>query len=715
MGNYTDINLCNYINLIKGCFLFYFHPPEYTFSNSFESFTLGFRFDLRTVCILTLPVLLFGNMQISYTRSPLKLNIRSIFLILFIIITTAICILFLKNNKAGSVIILSVPLVMMILFWLLFTIKILDPFKNRTAEYFWKIYIVFMTVFINLFYAVDFLHFDYLHQRLNASVLNYTEDAKISLSMVWQTYPVIKMFLEILISCLLFYSIIKLTYNSVSKRKFLPSIFSAVFSFFIIILMIFGIFGRLSQYPLRWSDAFAFGDDFKANLALNPVQSFFSSLQYRHSGYNKEKVISAYPFMAAYLGVDKPNITNLNFQRNSGYTDTTASKPNVIIVICESFSAYKSSMYGNPLNTTPYFNSLCRQGIFFERCFTPAYGTARGVWAVITGIPDVESPNTASRNPAIVDQHTIINDMTGYEKYYFLGGSSSWANIRGLLTNNIKGLHLYEEGSFKSKSVDVWGISDKHLFLESNDILKTQKKPFIAVIQTSDNHRPYTIPSEDRSEFKILTYAPDTLKKYGFSSSEELNAFRYTDFCYSKFMETAKNESYFSNTIFVFVGDHGIRGDAGNMFPKCWTEFGVTTQHVPLLFYSPSLLKPEKVTRTCSQTDILPTVASLIHLPIYNMGMGKNIIGNNNVQNVKFPNHAFLFDPDLNQIGMMTDQYCYIKNLITGKEKIASSLNNLPLSEDSATKRDKNELRELTVDWYETAKYMLAHNNKIQK
>ena len=34
-------------------------------------------------------------------------------------------------------------------------------------------------------------------------------------------------------------------------------------------------------------------------------------------------------------------------------------------------------------------------------------------------------------------------------------------------------------------------------------------------------------------------------------------------FGYQKFFEAASKEPYFKNTIFVFVGDHGIRGDAG--------------------------------------------------------------------------------------------------------------------------------------------------------
>src|SRR5690606_3065020 len=83
------------------------------------------------------------------------------------------------------------------------------------------------------------------------------------------------------------------------------------------------------------------------------------------------------------------------------------SQPNVILVVCESFSMYKSSMSGNPLNSTPYFNELCNQGIFFERCFSPTFGTARGVFAIITGIPDVQLSTFATRNEATVKQRTI--------------------------------------------------------------------------------------------------------------------------------------------------------------------------------------------------------------------------------------------------------------------------------------------------------------------
>ena len=53
----------------------------------------------------------------------------------------------------------------------------------------------FLIVF---FYSVDFAHYSYLSQRLNASVLNYLADTGISASMVWQTYPVIRILLVLI-------------------------------------------------------------------------------------------------------------------------------------------------------------------------------------------------------------------------------------------------------------------------------------------------------------------------------------------------------------------------------------------------------------------------------------------------------------------------------------------------------------------------------------
>ncbi len=415
--------------------------------------------------------------------------------------------------------------------------------------------------------------------------------------------------------------------------------------------------------------------------------------------------------MAQYLGIDNTDSTTLNYKRIFN-AQPAVNTPNIVVVICESFSAYKSSMWGNPLNTTPYFNEMCKEGIFFDRCFTPAYGTARGVWAVVTGIPDVEYQNTASRNPAAVDQHTIINDYKGYDKFYFLGGSLSWANIRGLLTNNITGLHLYEEDSHKAKTVDVWGISDKNLFLEANGVFKEQTQPFFAVIQTADNHRPYTIPDEDKGAFQLKKYSDDSLRRFGFQSNEELNAFRYTDFSYETFIEAAKKEKYFNNTIFVFVGDHGIRGDAGNYVSKSMVGRWINYPACSIAFLFTGIAYAKRITKTCSQLDLLPSATALAHIPFINTTLGKNLFDTVHKNPARFKNSAFLFDPDIKQIGIVTDEYCYVHNLLSGTEDFRSSRSDSLLAQTPAVARRPKGNKNIAQAYYETARYMMLNNFK---
>jgi phosphoglycerol transferase MdoB-like AlkP superfamily enzyme len=413
-------------------------------------------------------------------------------------------------------------------------------------------------------------------------------------------------------------------------------------------------------------------------------------------------VKAALPVLAPYFGWDN----GYERVRSGG----PGPKPNVVVVICESFSAYKSSMWGNPLNTTPFFDSLSRRGLFFDHCFTPSYGTARGVWAVVTGIPDVApATSTSSRNPAAVDQHTIINDFEGYQKYYFLGGSTSWANIRGLLTNNIRGLHLYEQDDYRAPKVDVWGISDKNLFLEATRVLKGQREPFLAIIQTADNHRPYTIPTEDQAVFHSIQVSRDSLERCGFASNEEMNAFRYTDFGYRTFIEAAAKEKFFSNTIFLFVGDHGIPGDAGDLFPRAWTEDRLTAEHVPLLIYSPGMAVGERFSFDCSQVDVLPTLAGLCHIPYSNTTIGRDILDTVRYRGKEM---SFIYDPDQAYIGLVKGGYFYRRGLITGKVEMASMTDNSAVSPEVMRGPIGQEMSRLSSGLYETSRYMLLKNKK---
>lgn len=585
-----------------------------------------------------------------------------------------------------------------------------SPFYSERLKKFWTFYLGILTLLVLFFYGADFGQFAYINARLNADALIFAEDPQESLQMVWQSYPVIWILIGLFGSVLMVIWMFRKTHVGVEGKNVNVHKFTYRRRWHLAALLILGwfMYGFFTAKPLNFFRAFSLNDEFKSNLALNPLQNFFTTLRFRDPDYNT-RAKEYYPVMSRFLNLPQEGALAGKYTRiiQPG-SKALECQPNIVLVICESFSMYKSSMSGNSLNSTPYFNELCKQGIFFERCFSPTFGTARGVFATLTGVPDVQLSKFATRNEASVNQRTIINDFEGYEKFYFLGGRSQFNNFGGLI-KNINNVKVYEEGSYESKKLNVWGISDKDLFMEANKVIANQSKPFFAIIQTADNHRPYNIPEED-SDFVNKVIPEEELLINGFESLKEYNAFAYTDYCFKKFIESAKKEAYFNNTIFVFVGDHGIEGNAEATYPKAWTEQRLTDEHIPLLFYAPYLLNPALHTEPVSQIDVLPTIAGMLQQPYINSTLGRNLLNP-----IKKENAAFIIYHAPGWIGVVSDDYFYRKNIRINKEELVPVKHNLPALTKQKEDSLKKHLSELTSAMYETARWMLLNNKNEKK
>lgn len=584
----------------------------------------------------------------------------------------------------------------------------LSPFYASQNKKWWTWYLAIITFIVFFFFAADFGSFSYNQTRLDAGAMNFVEDPGISLRMMWQTYPLVWMVLGLVIAVLLFrWMYHKSHWRVINQTEGLGIPYRR--KFFIITTLIFCVFvyGRLAWTPLTWQQSFVFRDNFKSYLALNPLQNFFATLRLRRPEFNEKKARDAFPLMKDWMGLPASN--NFSYRRTIvPGSNALESHPNVVLVMCESFSMYKSSMSGNPLNTTPYFNSLCENGIFFERCFSPHFSTARGLFAIVTGIPDAQLFRFSTRNPLAISQHTIIDNFEGYSKHYFLGGDPEFSNFEGLL-KNIDGLQMHTGDSLRYPKVNVWGISDHDLFTEANRVFSRETKPFFAIVQTSDNHRPYTIPPLDTTDFKRSFMPDEQLKQYGFESVDEYNTFRYADYCFRKFIEAAEKEPYFHNTIFVFVGDHGVAGNADKMYPAAWTDHRLTDEHVPLLFYAPYLLKPQKRSEVVSQIDVLPTIAGMIQQPYVNTTLGRDLLDPNKKNNFAFITNA------AGKIGLVNDDFYFTKNVFRDKfpdEQLVpvkyTDMHYTRAQRDSIQQR----MSAFTSAFFETARYMLMNNKE---
>ena len=594
-------------------------------------------------------------------------------------------------------------------------IKPLSPFQSLTGKILWTGYFALAILLVGLIYVVNFGHFAYLQKPIDSTVLRFLDTPLITSRMVWETYPVIWSTLGITALVLAY---VRLLSHLINKLTSTPLLYitkwrKILFATLSTLIIIFGLYGKFSYYPLRWSDAFFSTHPFVSALTSNPALYFFNTFKNRAVKFNIEQVHQHYDRIADYLGVQQPDKARLNFTRTIPPRSQLANKatPNVVMVFLESFAAHKTGLFGNPLDPTPNFDAIARQGLFFNRYYAPHTGTARSVFAAITGIPDIEQVKTSTRNPLVVHQHTIINAFKGYEKLYFLGGSASWGNIRGLLSRNIPGLRLYEEGDYTSPRVDVWGIADHHLFEEANQVMRTiQDKPFFAIIQTSGNHRPYTIP-KDNHGFQIQKYNKKIILRSGFISEGEFNAFRFMDHSIGLFINNARKEAYFDNTIFVFFGDHGVGGEGAFISPA-ERQLELTHLHVPLVIYAPKLFPQARVlSNVAGEVDILPTIASLAGIAYKNTTTGRDLL------DPRFDKQRYAFiirgyQPP-QTVGVIDDQYYFIMKA-DGSQKTLHSLNSETPREDVSLQFPDQaaKLEQLTLGLYETIRYMRYHNRQ---
>lgn len=480
-----------------------------------------------------------------------------------------------------------------------------------------------------LFFILDLGFYDYLKNRLDASSTVFLENPFISYQMISESYPLGLVLISAIIMFLFFYSLIKILIFRgnlfVSGEHVFRTPFKVTIPLFFLLVALGH--GKISQYPLRWSDAFFSSNNFISALGLNPLLYFQDTFNFKEKSYDLKKVKSHYPTVASYLGVEQPNIEKLNFDRMIKPVDAFDQPPHVVVIMMESLASFKLKHFGQKMDGAPFLDSLIPKSVFFENAYVPSTGTARSIFGVITGLPDVNSVETASRNPLLVKQYSAANALDDYNKSYFIGGSANWGNIRGFVSQSLKNVTLFEEKDFNSGKNDVWGISDLRLFKEANNYLKVktnQQKQF-TFIQTAGYHRPYTIPTE-RGDFELKNLSQKDLDENGFKNNAEFNSLRFSDYALQEFFKAAEKEDYFQNTLFVVYADHGLSHFKSKSIKDGFKRFRLPVMHIPLLFYSPNLkIEPKVVSKIAFSTDILPSAVSLAGKSYVNKTLGRNL------------------------------------------------------------------------------------------
>jgi len=377
-----------------------------------------------------------------------------------------------------------------------------------------------------------------------------------------------------------------------------------VFLFFsaLMIIPIRGSFGIASMNPGK---VYFSQNMFSNHAALNPIWNMMYSISKSGSMYKK------YP-----INIEKTKAERIasGLMLDQGSTPNVLifERPNVVIILLESFSSKMVKSLGGLSDVTPNLNELSNEGILFSRIFASGDRSDKGIVATISGFP-AQSTKSIIKYPLKSQKLPTISgvlDSIGYRTTFYYGGNPDFANIRSYLFSGKFRRIITQDDFPKSFRNSKWGVHDEYVFNRLMVDCDSAKSPFFKMYFTLTSHEPFEIPSKPK--FK----GTDDQSKF-------LSSVNYTDSCLGAFVREAKTKDWYKNTLFVLIADHGHR------FPGKDPNFVVNKFRIPMLWIGGALSTDSLVINTTgSQTDLAATLLHQLGFETSKFKFSKDLLSN---------------------------------------------------------------------------------------
>jgi len=464
--------------------------------------------------------------------------------------------------------------------------------------------------------------FMYLHEgtRTNWTLPYYLRHPHEVFGHVWKEYPVWLCLLAIPVIIFLLY---KLYHHSFGKgivhelRNWRRVAFSCVIVFLCIVAARGGLQSRPLSNTLAYENT---SNQLLVELTKNNCYELFQGAQNLIEVHKEDHVLNL-----PKLKIAKPIVKKLYFQDadtslalesnplwRRTKTPTERKKMNVVFIIMESMAGKHVGALGYPYSQTPNLDALCREGLFFSKMFAVGARTNRGMIGTLSGYPGLcQAPVIASK---LAEGNFLtlpgIFQRRGYKTVFVYGGRPTFDNMDRFLTKG--GVdQIIGEKQMSTKNIGTWGAPDEYIFQKAIETFdKMDDRKFFGLILTVSNHPPFKVPAGR------VSMLPTDLDE-----NKIINATRYADWALGEFFHNARSTKWFKNTIFVLVSDSGRAVALDKTLPIDAVGF-----RVPCLIYAPGLIPPEEIDVVASQTDIAPTLLSLMGGEFEHCFFGRNLL-----------------------------------------------------------------------------------------
>ena len=366
-------------------------------------------------------------------------------------------------------------------------------------------------------------------------------------------------------------------------------------------LSIIPIRGGIGMNPINLSNVYFSNKTFLNHSAINVVWNIIYTFS------EKEKLHQSFD----YISPEKvgPLVKTLYPLNLHSPELLTTDRPNIILVILESFTSKLIFKKWNNIVITPNLNQLAKEGFYFSNFYSSGDRTDEGLVSILSGYPAQPISYIINYQSKTAKLPSIVQDLkgVGYHTSFYYGGDINFANMKSFLLQS--GMEeIVEKNNFpKSKLNAKWGLHDEVVFNEALKEIKESKSPFFKTILTLTSHPPFETP--------IPTVIEGTDDNTLFANSAN-----YTDLALGNFIDELKKDTVWENTLVILVADHGVP-----YLDNCSIS-DPEKYKVPMIWLGGALGEQLTITdKYSSHTDIANTLLSQLNLPTEKYPYSKNI------------------------------------------------------------------------------------------
>jgi phosphoglycerol transferase MdoB-like AlkP superfamily enzyme len=370
----------------------------------------------------------------------------------------------------------------------------------------------------------------------------------------------------------------------------------AGYSWRLALVLVIGHFSLWGQPGREWVDdkhAFVEQDLRLGQLVLNPAFAAFNNLFFPQS------------VTASLAGVPEAQAT-LPPATASGQpllASSGVSRPNIVMVILESWTPDFIGAFGAEESITPHFDAIAAEGRRYQQAYANGPISIYGLQAILSGMPHLPGMPLMGFGGVETLQLKGVAQLAaeaGYETLWAQAPRRASFNMDTLAARwgfeHIAGREDFQTPEDWNKTPFGW---DWPMYEYALQRLAEFEAPFFATLYTGVTHVPYVqVPAEH----ELRPHNPDTVDGF-------INTLSRADWALNQFWQQARRSAWHANTVYLFVSDHVV--------PKDMPDKSVRGRYrIPLLIVGPGIEAGDD-RQTASHIDLLPTVAQLTGATIY--------------------------------------------------------------------------------------------------